>query len=150
MGGKGDAIYELVKGLLAQGVPIDGVGLQMHVRAAGPPSESSVAANMRRIAALGLRVNISEMDVRVGDMGGASANLATQKAVYHSMVGACVRRRATRSPSGDSPTRTPGFTARSVGRAAALRRAVRAKPTCYGVLDAHASMTARPCHSRSD
>jgi endo-1,4-beta-xylanase len=90
-GGKSDAIYELVKGLLAQGVPIDGVGLQMHVRAAAPPAESSVAANMRRLAALGLRVNISEMDVRLGDMGGGTeANLATQKAVYHSLVSVCV------------------------------------------------------------
>jgi endo-1,4-beta-xylanase len=91
MGGKSDAIYNLVSGLRAEGVPIDGVGLQMHVRAAAPPSEANVAANMRRLAALGLRVNISEMDVRVGDIGGATpANLETQKAVYKSLVGVCV------------------------------------------------------------
>lgn len=91
LGGKSDAIYELVRGLLAQGVPIDGVGLQMHVRAAAPPSDASVAANMRRLAALGLRVNISEMDVRVGDLGGATAeNLERQKSVYHSLVTVCV------------------------------------------------------------
>jgi endo-1,4-beta-xylanase len=91
LGGKSDAIYDLVRGLLAQGVPIDGVGLQMHIRAAAPPSDASVAANMRRLAALGLRVNISEMDVRVGDIGGATpANLDRQKSVYHSLVGVCV------------------------------------------------------------
>lgn len=91
LGGKSDAIYELVRGLLAQGVPIDGVGLQMHVRAAAPPPEASVAANMRRLAALGLRVNISEMDVRIGDLGGATAaNLDRQKSVYHSLVAVCV------------------------------------------------------------
>jgi endo-1,4-beta-xylanase len=90
-GGKSDAIYELVRGLLAQGVPIDGVGLQMHIRAAAPPSDAGVAANMRRLGALGLRVNISEMDVRIGDLGGASAaNLDRQKAAYHSMVAVCV------------------------------------------------------------
>ena len=91
LGGKADAIYDLVRGLVAQGVPINGVGLQMHVRAAAPPSEASVAANLRRLAALGLRVNISEMDVRVGDLGGATAaNLETQKSVYHAMTAACV------------------------------------------------------------
>ncbi len=90
-GGKSDAIYDLVRGLLAAGVPIDGVGLQMHLRAAAPPSDASVAANMRRLAALGLRVNISEMDVRIGDIGGATpANLDRQKSVYHSLVGVCV------------------------------------------------------------
>jgi endo-1,4-beta-xylanase len=91
LGGKSDAIYELVKGLLAQGVPIDGVGLQMHVRAGAPPDETSVAANMRRLAALGLRVTISEMDVRVGDIGGATAaNLERQRSVYRAMVAVCV------------------------------------------------------------
>lgn len=91
LGGKSDAIYEMVRNLLAQGVPIDGVGLQMHVRAAAPPSEANVAANMRRLAALGLRVNISEMDVRIGDLGGATvANLDRQKSVYHSLVAVCV------------------------------------------------------------
>jgi len=91
LGGKSDAIFALVKGLVDQGVPIDGVGLQMHVRAGAPPDEAGVAANMRRIAALGLRVNISEMDVRVGDIGGATpANLDRQRSVYRSLVAVCV------------------------------------------------------------
>ena len=91
LGGKSDAIYELVHGLRAQGVPIDGVGLQMHIRAANPPSADSVAANMRRLAALGLRVNISEMDVRIGDIGGGTAaSLETQRTVYRSLVAVCV------------------------------------------------------------
>jgi endo-1,4-beta-xylanase len=91
MGGKSDAVYALVSGLVAEGVPINGVGLQMHARAASPPDSAAVAANMRRLAALGLRVNISEMDVRIGDLGGATAaNLDRQKAVYHDMVAVCV------------------------------------------------------------
>jgi endo-1,4-beta-xylanase len=91
LGGKSDAIYELVRSLVAQGVPIDGVGLQMHVRAAAPPDEASVAANMRRLAALGLRVNISEMDVRIRDLGGATpANLDRQRSVYRALVAVCV------------------------------------------------------------
>ena len=88
---KSDRIYGLVQGLRAQGVPIDGVGLQMHISAAGRPSDSSLAANMSRLAGLGLFVNISEMDVRIRGLPGTlQARLDVQKSVYHSIVGICV------------------------------------------------------------
>ena len=88
---KSNRIYDLVRSLLAQGVPIDGVGLQMHITASNPPSTASVAANMRRLADLGLLVNISEMDVRVRDVPGTlTARLEVQKTVYKSMVTVCV------------------------------------------------------------
>ena len=88
---KSDRIYSLVQGLLAQGVPIDGVGLQMHVTAAGRPSDANIAANIRRLVALGLLVNISEMDVRIRDVPGTmQVRLDVQKSVYHSIVGLCV------------------------------------------------------------
>jgi endo-1,4-beta-xylanase len=88
---KSDRIYDLVQGLRAQGVPIDGVGLQMHISASSPPSDASIAANMSRLASLGLSVNISEMDVRIRDLPGTlQARLNAQKPVYHSIVGACV------------------------------------------------------------
>ena len=88
---KSDRIYDLVQGLRAQGVPIDGVGLQMHISATNPPGDGSIAANMSRLASLGLSVNISEMDVRIRDLPGTlQARLNTQKSVYHSIVGVCV------------------------------------------------------------
>ena len=88
---KSDRIYELVRGLVAQGVPIDGVGLQMHITATSPPSDASIAANMRRLAGLGLSVNISEMDVRIRDVPGTQpVRLDVQKSVYHAVVGVCV------------------------------------------------------------
>jgi endo-1,4-beta-xylanase len=88
---KSDRIYSLVQGLRAQGVPIDGVGLQMHVSATSLPSDASIAANMRRLVALGVSVNISEMDVRIRDVPGTTpARLDVQKSVYHSIVGLCV------------------------------------------------------------
>ncbi len=91
LNGKSDRIYDLVRELVQQGVPIDGVGLQMHISAAGPPDTMSVAMNMSRLAALGLRVNISEMDVRTRDVPGPSATkLDVQKSVYHSIVAVCV------------------------------------------------------------
>ena len=88
---KSDRIYQLVSALKSQGVPIDGVGLQMHITAWNPPGESAVASNMRRLAELGLLVNISEMDVRIRDLPGTTASkLEAQKGVYKSIVGVCV------------------------------------------------------------
>ena len=88
---KSDRIYDLVQGLRAQGVPIDGVGLQMHITASNPPSDASIAANMSRLASLGLSVNISEMDVRIRDLPGTlQSRLEIQKTAYHSIVGLCV------------------------------------------------------------
>jgi endo-1,4-beta-xylanase len=88
---KSNRIYDLIRSLLAQGVPVDGVGLQMHISAAGPPSDAAVAANMRRLADLGLIVNISEMDVRVRDVPGTpDMRLQVQRNVYRSLVGVCV------------------------------------------------------------
>jgi endo-1,4-beta-xylanase len=91
LGNKANRIYDLVRGLVAEGVPIDGVGLQMHVTATSPPSAPSVASNMARLASLGLLVNISEMDVRIRDVPGTMpSRLETQRSVYRSLVGICV------------------------------------------------------------
>ena len=46
LGTKSDAIYALVQGLLERGVPINGVGLQMHVSLRWSPQPQDVAANM--------------------------------------------------------------------------------------------------------
>jgi endo-1,4-beta-xylanase len=90
-GAKSDRVYELVKGLKQQGVPIDGVGLQMHIDASGSPAAADVAWNMRRLADLGLLVNISEMDVRTASSpGDAAARQERQKQVYKAIVAACV------------------------------------------------------------
>jgi endo-1,4-beta-xylanase len=90
-GRKSDDVYNLVRDLRAQGVPIGGVGLQMHVDAASPPAAADIAANMRRLAELGLLVNISEMDVRVARLPGPLATrLEDQRRVYHDVVAVCV------------------------------------------------------------
>ena len=88
---KSNRIYDLLASLLAQGVPVDGVGLQMHISASNPPSTASIAANVRRLAALGLAVTISEMDVRIRDVPGPlQTRLEVQKSVYKSIVDVCV------------------------------------------------------------
>jgi endo-1,4-beta-xylanase len=88
---KSNRVYDLIKGLLADGVPIDGVGLQMHITANSRPSDASIAANMRRLADLGLLVNISEMDVKINSVPGTlDTKLAAQRATYRDVVRLCV------------------------------------------------------------
>jgi endo-1,4-beta-xylanase len=92
LGAKSDAVSNLVKGLISSGVPINGVGLQMHVDLTSAPSQSDISSNMARLAALGLDVHVTEMDVRlpVDSSGNASAaDLASQAAIYQYVMAAC-------------------------------------------------------------
>ncbi len=60
---KSDAVYAWVRRMLAQGVPIDGIGDQGHLDTQfGFPTR--MTEDLRRYAALGLRVAITEADVR--------------------------------------------------------------------------------------
>ena len=64
--GKRQELYDLVSGLVCEGVPIDGVALQMHITLTAP--EPGVITEMvRAYNALGLEVAIAEMDVHVYD-----------------------------------------------------------------------------------
>lgn len=92
MGPKSTGQYQLLKRLLARGVPVYGVGLQMHIFHAGNPRPSDVQRNVRRLAALGLKVYISEMDVKYTTMRGNSEDekLEAQSEVYRSILNACV------------------------------------------------------------
>jgi endo-1,4-beta-xylanase len=55
---------ELIKKLKAHGVPITGIGLQGHMHMDTPTAEKE-AQTIEEFAALGIRVNISELDVDV-------------------------------------------------------------------------------------
>ncbi|MEV4356744.1 endo-1,4-beta-xylanase [Nonomuraea sp. NPDC049625] len=61
---KREALYTLVKRLKAEGVPIDGVGHQLHLNIEHPPA-SSVEATIERFATLGVDQQITELDVSV-------------------------------------------------------------------------------------
>jgi endo-1,4-beta-xylanase len=62
---KSDAVYKLIKKLLKKGVPIHGIGLQMHLLEEIHTDPKSVEKNIRRFKRLGLEVSITEMDVRI-------------------------------------------------------------------------------------
>lgn len=94
LGPKSDRIYALLKRLLAAGVPVQGVGLQLHCNLRKPPARDAVRANFERLAALGLRVQITELDVDpTGAPGSMEERLQQQAAVYRDVVSAAVASR---------------------------------------------------------
>ncbi|WP_034339523.1 endo-1,4-beta-xylanase [Deinococcus misasensis] len=92
MNRKSNDIFEMVKKLKADGVPIDGVGMQMHLTLVAPPSITEIQQNMKRLEGLGLEVHITEFDVRTtGFMGTvAERNAATAK-LYKDVVNVCLQ-----------------------------------------------------------
>ncbi len=63
-GERWDALIGLVKRLKSRGVPIDGIGFESHIYGDGDYIDAEVLnAHMRTLAALGLKVRISEIDV---------------------------------------------------------------------------------------
>ena len=88
---KSDLTYALMQALLAEDVPIDGIGFQSHVSIHRYPPLSNLRENIRRFADLGLIVNISEMDARTNFMPGSEAlRLETQRIAFQQVVGACI------------------------------------------------------------
>ena len=61
---KREAMYELVKGMLARGVPVGAVGLQMHISIYNP-SIGEIRQAIERFASLGIKVQVTEMDVSI-------------------------------------------------------------------------------------
>ncbi|MEO8597852.1 MAG: endo-1,4-beta-xylanase [Candidatus Solibacter sp.] len=92
---KSNYVYNMVKQMLDDGVPIHGVGLQMHLtNNINYPNAAGLEANIKRLTDLGLQVIITEMDVRlpVNSAGDASASdLAIQSQLYGRVVSACLK-----------------------------------------------------------
>jgi endo-1,4-beta-xylanase len=109
---KSDAIYAMIRNFKRQGVPIDGVGLQMHLSLLDANLTeiiANVSKNIARLTALGLQVHITELDVSLPlDTSGQvrTEDLARQADVYRNIVRACL------NSSGCTAIQTWGFTDR--------------------------------------
>jgi endo-1,4-beta-xylanase len=74
-------------------LPIDGVGLQMHISHLDFDA-AAVRANIARLTALGLQVHITELDISLAvDSAGNASNgdLQRKTEVYGGVVGACLQ-----------------------------------------------------------
>ena len=103
---KSDAIYAMVRDFRQRGVPIDGVGFQMHIENLRA-DVASISANIKRFTALGVQVHITEMDVALPvDASGSPRAEDRQKQadIYREIATACLSRR------GCTAIQTWGFT----------------------------------------
>ncbi len=76
--GKQNGIVKLLESLMADGT-VDGYGFQMHHEITFP-SMQAIEASVRRIAAMGLRLRVSELDI--GIPSDSEANLTKQAKMY--------------------------------------------------------------------
>ena len=103
---KSDAIYAMVRDFRQRGVPIDGVGLQMHIEKLRA-DVASISANIKRFTALGVQVHITEMDVALPVDGSGNPrpeDLQLQADIYRQIATACL------SHPGCMAIQTWGFT----------------------------------------
>jgi endo-1,4-beta-xylanase len=86
-----DAMYEYIKTAKAKGVPIDGIGMQMHVDGTFPATKEEIIENMKRFGELGIEVYVTEFDVNMNDVPGDDAEKERKQAeIYTSHLEACI------------------------------------------------------------
>jgi endo-1,4-beta-xylanase len=103
---RSNALYTMVRDLIRQGVPIHGIGLQMHIGNLHPDI-ASLSANIGRFTALGLQVHITELDIPLPiDANGKASpeDLRKQADLYRRIAAVC------RSHAGCTAIQTWGFT----------------------------------------
>ena len=93
-----DDMYEYIKDTKARGVPIDGIGMQMHIDGTHAPDKVEVIGNMQRFADLGVAIYVTEFDV---NMSAVSADNATKDRIagdiYYNMMRACIESKVCKS-----------------------------------------------------
>ena len=133
---KSNAMYGLVQSLLAQGVPINGVGFESHFILGQVPS--SMLANMQRFAALGVNVAVTELDDRI-QLPATTADLNQQATDYATVVGDCLQVSRCVGVSqwgvGDADSWIPG-TFSGWGAATMYDQSYQPKPAYYAALSA--------------
>ncbi len=84
-------MFNYVKDAKTRGVPIDAIGMQMYISGTNVPPRADVVTNMRRFAALGLKIYITEFDVNMHDVEGSEEDKEQNQAdIYFEMVKACL------------------------------------------------------------
>jgi endo-1,4-beta-xylanase len=86
---KFDGLLALVDALLAEGVPLHGVGLQGHFLAQAPDA-ATLVEQMAALGSRGLAVEITELDLPLFRFSGEPDPLAAQARAYADVVSACL------------------------------------------------------------
>jgi endo-1,4-beta-xylanase len=81
-------LAKLVTQLRKSGVPVDGVGLQMHDELNDFFTEKSIDANMKLFQSMGVETRVSEMDVNMDT--DSAENEKNQAAIYRAALATCL------------------------------------------------------------
>jgi endo-1,4-beta-xylanase len=106
MNPKSDAVYAMLKNFRQRGVPVDGVGLQVHISHLDLDADG-FRSNISRLTALGFQVHITELDVSLPlspDGSADNKDLQRQAELYREVAGTCLANR------GCTAIQTWGFT----------------------------------------
>lgn len=149
MNPKSDAVYAMIKDFKHRGVPIDGVGLQLHISKLDFDADP-IAKNIARLSALGIQVHVTELDVSLPvDPTGAirSDDLRRQADIYRNVLHACLQN------PGCTAIQTWGFTDKyswipfhshgARGGALLFDKSYRPKPAYAAVLEELSSQAMR-------
>lgn len=140
---KADRYYNLVKKLVARGVPIDGVGLQAHLYQ-GAVDSAKLDRNMKRYAELGLNCIITELDISLPtSQFGSQTAYEKQAADYRKIVNVTLNNANSPSlliwGSSDAYSWIPGSTNYTRGEPLLFDTYFCAKPAYYAVRDAYSA-----------
>lgn len=86
---KSDAVFNMVKRFKEDGIPIHGIGFQMHFALNRPPRMEEVAKNFERFADLGIEIHITELDIRI-DEPFEPGDFEKQAEFYRSILQICL------------------------------------------------------------
>ncbi len=82
---KSDAQYRFIKQMVEKGVPINGVGLQLHLQENLPFNKEAIRKNVQRYGELGLSVSFTEVDVRLKTPADEAA-VAHQAEIFNDLM----------------------------------------------------------------
>lgn len=136
---KSDAIYAMAKDFKTRGVPIDGIGFQLHVGLYfnDPAQLTSFAQNIKRFSDLGMEIHFTELDIALDS--NSAANLAAQADLYKKITQVCVQTPNCKVVQTwgftDKYSWIPGFSKGKQGWALPFDDNYNKKPAFQGILD---------------
>ncbi len=141
----GEQFYLFAKKLLDEGVPIDGIGIQGH-QLMDIPDREALHTYLRRLEDLGVFIEITEMDMRIGLFSGRDDPLGGQAEAHQMCAEVFASVPAVRGimfwGAADTDTwldQFPPFDAGAPNQPLLFDRNLEAKPAYYGFLDGLAS-----------
>ncbi|QRV80369.1 endo-beta-1,4-xylanase [Ceratobasidium sp. AG-Ba] len=141
VGAKSTGLYNLAKSLKAQGVPLDGIGMQAHLVLNS--FDRSFQENIQRFADLGLDVAYTELDIRM-TLPATAKQLSDQAENYSYVTKACLAVSRcvgiTTWDTSDDHSWIPGVFP-GTGAALLFDENKKPKPAYYAVADALAAAT---------